>query len=354
MKERPMSVSRRSFLKCMTAAGVAVAVPRVGGAHEDFSGYPNAGGVLHDTTLCIGCRRCERACAEVNDLPTPEKPFDDMSVFDEKRRTDDKSYTVVNRYDVEGSAESPVFRKFQCNHCQEPACMSACFVSAYSKTPEGAVKYDPSLCVGCRYCMVACPFAVPTYQYDQALEPKVMKCTMCLPRLREGKLPGCVEACPQDALVFGKREELIAVARERIRRHPTRYIDHIYGEHEMGGTNWLYLSGVPFEKLGFRTDLGSTAAPDLTAGALAVVPIVIGLWPALLGGIYLMNQSQRRNAAAEKAVAVKEAIEATQTAADQAMKTAIEKAKTEKEKAVNAAVKKALAEAAKGSGKEGS
>jgi Fe-S-cluster-containing dehydrogenase component len=339
----------------MTAAGVAVAVPGVGrAAHKEFTGYPDSGGVLHDTTLCIGCRRCEKACAEVNDLPAPEKPFDDMSVFEQKRRTDDKSYTVVNRYEIEGYSDSPVFRKFQCNHCQEPACMSACFVSAYSKTPEGAVAYDASVCVGCRYCMVACPFGVPTYEYHEVLEPKVMKCTMCRPRLLEGKLPGCVEACPQEALVYGKRDDLIAVARERIRRHPTRYVDHIYGEHEMGGTNWLYISGVPFEKLGFRTDLGSEPAPDLTAGALAVVPIVIGLWPALLGGIYLMNQSQRKSAAQEKATAVKEAIETTQAAADESMKKAAEKAKADKEKAVDAAVKKALSEAAKAKAEEGS
>jgi Fe-S-cluster-containing dehydrogenase component len=339
----------------MTAAGAAVAVPGVGrAAHKEFTGYPDAGGVLHDTTLCIGCRRCEKACNEVNDLPDPEKPFDDESVFETKRRTDEKTYTVVNRYEVEGRAGSPVFRKFQCNHCQEPACMSACFVSAYTKTPEGAVEYDASLCVGCRYCMVACPFYVPTYQYNEALEPKVMKCTLCRPRLLEGKLPGCVEACPQEALVFGRREDLIAIARERIRRHPGRYIDHIYGEHEMGGTNWLYISGVPFEELGFRTDLGTTPAPELTSGALAVVPIVIGLWPALLGGVYLMTQSQRRIAAQEKAAAVKEAIETTQTAADEARTSATEKAKAAKEKAVEKAVKKALDEAAKGKAEEGS
>jgi Fe-S-cluster-containing dehydrogenase component len=165
----------------MTAAGVAVTVPSVGRAHKDFGGYPDAGGVLHDTTLCIGCRRCEKACNEVNDLPAPETPFDDESVFEQRRRTDDKTYTVVNRYEVEGR-ESPVFRKFQCNHCQEPACMSACFVNAYTKTPEGAVEYDPSVCVGCRYCLVACPFYVPTYEYNEALEPKVMKCTLCRPR----------------------------------------------------------------------------------------------------------------------------------------------------------------------------
>jgi len=354
VKERLMSISRRSFLKCMTAAGVAVAVPRAGGAHKDFGGYPDSGGVLHDTTLCIGCRRCEKACNEVNDLPAPEKPFDDMSVLENKRRTDEKTFTVVNRYEVEGHGGSPVFRKFQCNHCLEPACMSSCFVNAYRKTPEGAVEYDASVCVGCRYCIVACPFDIPTYEYNEALEPRVRKCTLCQPRLLEGKLPGCVEACPQEALVFGKREELISLARERIRKHPGRYVDHIYGEHEVGGTSWLYISGAPFEKLGFRMDLGTTPAPKLTSGALASVPIIIGVWPVLLGGIYLMTQSKERTAARQQAAAVKEATETTKAAADAAMKGALEKAKAEKEKAVDSAVKKALKEAAKAQEEEGS
>jgi Fe-S-cluster-containing dehydrogenase component len=351
-----MNISRRRFLKSMTAAGAAVAVPKVAtSASGEFSGHPDAYGVLHDITLCIGCRLCEKACVEVNDdLPMPETPFDDESVLEEKRRTDDKTYTVVNKYQVESRDDSPVFRKFQCNHCLEPACASSCFVDAYSQTPEGAVVYDASVCVGCRYCIVACPFDVPTYEYDEALEPKVMKCTLCHPRLLEGKLPGCVEACPQESLLFGKREDLIAVARERIRKHPDRYVDHIYGEHEMGGTNWLYISGAPFEEVGFRTDLGTTPAPKLTSGALSAVPIILGVWPAILGGIYVMTRTKDKAAARDKDSAVREAIEATQAAADEAKKKAAEKAKADQEKAVERAVKKALEKAAKESAEEGS
>jgi Fe-S-cluster-containing dehydrogenase component len=339
----------------MTAAGVALAAPKAEAAHGEFAGHPDSCGVLHDITLCIGCRLCEKGCVEANSdvLPTPKIPFDDMSVLDQKRRTDDKTYTVVNRYDVGGDGGSPVYRKFQCNHCLEPACASSCFVDAYTKTAEGAVTYNASVCVGCRYCLVACPFEVPTYEYDEPLEPRVMKCTMCHPRILEGKLPGCVEACPQESLLFGRREDLIAVARERIRRHPDRYVDHIYGEHEMGGTNWLYISGTPFEELGFRTDLGTTPAPKLTSGALSSVPIIIGLWPALLGGIYVMTHTKEKAAAREKDSAVREAIEATQAAADEARKKAAEKAKADKEKAVELAVKKALEKAAKESGEEG-
>ncbi len=350
-----MSISRRRFLKSMTAAGVALAAPKAGGAYGEFAGHPDSCGVLHDITLCIGCRLCEKACVEANpdDLPMPETPFDDESVMDQKRRTDDDTYTVVNRYDVGGDGGSPVYKKFQCNHCLEPACASSCFVDAYTKTPEGAVTYDASVCVGCRYCMVACPFDVPTYEYDEALEPRVMKCTMCHPLLLEGKLPGCVEACPQESLLFGRREDLIAVARERIRKYPGRYVDHIYGEHEMGGTSWLYLSGTPFEEIGFRTDLGTVPAPKLTSGALSAVPIILGLWPALLGGIYVMTHTKEKAAAREKDSAVKEAIATTQAAADEAKKKAAEKAKAEKEKAVERAVKKALEQAAKESAEEG-
>jgi len=341
-------------MKWITVAGTAAILPKGAKAHGQFDGYPNSYGVLHDTTLCIGCRSCEAACNEVNDFPQPEKPFDDKSVLDEKRQTNDKCYTVVNKYEKDNNAKSPVFRKFQCNHCKEPACASACFVGAFTKTPEGAVVYDATVCVGCRYCLIACPFYVPTYEYDEALEPRVMKCTMCHPRLLDGKLPGCVEACPQGALTFGKREDLIKTAHERIRKHPDRYIDHVYGEKEVGGTNWIYLSGIPFEEIGFHASLGTTPAPELTSGALSMVPIVIGVWPALLGGIYVMTQRKEKIAAEEKAEAVKNAVDATQATANEEMKKASEKAKQNKEKAVEKAVKEALDKATKQSGKESS
>jgi Fe-S-cluster-containing dehydrogenase component len=335
----------------MAAAGATAALPkRALAQHEHFEGYPDSFGVLHDTTLCVGCRSCEAACNEVNSLPQPEQPFDDLSVLDRKRRTHAAAYTVVNKYEVDNYPMSPVFRKSQCNHCLEPACASACFVGAFTKTPEGAVIYDPSVCVGCRYCIIACPFNVPTYEYDKVLEPRVMKCTMCYPRIVEGQLPGCVEACPMEALTFGKRVDLISIARERIRKYPDRYINHVYGEHEMGGTNWLYITGAPFEEVGMRTDLGDLPAPELTSGALGMVPMVIGMWPVLLGGAFLMNQHNDRVAVKEKVDAVQEAIEKTEAAAAAKAQKAAELAKKQQEMAVNVAVKKALEEAAKKSG----
>ena len=146
-----MSISRRRFLKWVGAANLAL-IPgetAVASTNHHFDGYPDSGGVLYDNTLCIGCRKCEESCNEVNGFPAPEKPFNDLSVLDQKRRTGNESYTVVNRYQ---SAETPgktAFRKIQCNHCLEPACAAVCFVKAFRKTPTGAVVYDASVCVGC-------------------------------------------------------------------------------------------------------------------------------------------------------------------------------------------------------------
>jgi len=336
-----MSVSRRKFLGWLGAAGTANA-----GSNKHFKGYPDSLGVLHDTTLCVGCRSCEAACNKVNALPQPRKGFTDTTVLEQKRRTDDTAFTVVNRFKRSESDQKPVFVKKQCNHCLEPACASVCFVGAFKKSPEGAVVYDASVCVGCRYCMIACPFEIPAYEYDKALTPRVVKCTMCHPRVLEGKLPGCVEACPTEALLFGERKKLIKAARKRIARFPERYIDHIYGEHEMGGTSWLYLSGRSFEQIGMREDLGVTPAPKFTEGILGAVPIVAGLWPVLLTGIYAVSRRKDKVAKEEQSQAVSEAVTLAESQADAKLKKALVLAKKEKEMAVKKEVKKALDKAA--------
>jgi Fe-S-cluster-containing dehydrogenase component len=337
-----MSLSRRRFLGWIGAAGMTAAGGRKASAAttHHFEGYPDSMAVLHDITLCIGCRRCEEACNTVNELPAPDKPFTDLTVLDNQRRTTAKTYTVVNQ--KPGRQGAPIYVKDQCNHCLEPACASACFVNAFTKTKEGAVVYDASVCVGCRYCMIACPFEIPTYEYDSAFTPRIMKCTMCHPLVVEGKLPGCVESCPTESLVFGKRDDLLKIARQRITRRPDKYVDHIYGEREMGGTSWLYLSGEPFEQVGMRMDLGVTPAPELTAGALGAVPMVVGLWPVLLTGIYAMSKRKEKIAAQEKAQAVAEALAEADEAATAKMNTAMEKADKDKAAAIEKAVKEAL------------
>ncbi len=346
-----MAISRRQFLGTLGAAvgaSASASLTKAHAANKTFKGHPETCGVLHDTTRCIGCRKCEQACNKVNDLPAPEVPFDDLTVLDQNRRTDAHVYTVVNRFaDEKNDKVSPVFAKKQCNHCMEPACASACFVKAFKKTPKGPVVYDASLCVGCRYCMVACPFEVPAYEYDNVLTPKVTKCTMCAPRIEEGKLPGCVEICPREALVFGKRDELIKIARQRIMDHPDRYLDHIYGEHEMGGTSWLYISGAAFNKIGMREDLGTKSAPELTSGALQTVPMVVGLWPVLLTGVYAISKRKEKIAGQEKAAALKEARQTAAADLAAQLEAQREKMTQEKTSAINFEVKKALDEAAK-------
>ncbi len=287
-KEAVPGMNRRIFLGTVGAIGGTMLLGKAGKAlaSTEFEGYPNSFGVLTDLTACVGCRSCEKACNAENKLPEPDKPFDESSVFEQDRMPTEKAYTVVNRYENPKDKGTPIYRKIQCNHCKEPACLTSCPIHAYSKTPEGAVNYNPDLCFGCRYCMTACPFYIPAYDYWSALEPRVRKCTMCLPRLKEGKPTACAEACPTGALTFGKREDLLQLARKKIAANPGKYINHIYGEKEVGGTNWLYISGVPFDQVGLPTNLPNKPLIEETKGFLGAVPIVLTAWPALFGTIY--------------------------------------------------------------------
>jgi Fe-S-cluster-containing dehydrogenase component len=207
------------------------------------------------------------------------------------------AYTVVNRYENAWSGK-PYFAKFQCMHCLYPACVSACIVGAFTRDSSGAVVYDAWKCIGCRYCMAACPFQVPAYEYGNVLAPKVRKCTFCFEtRLVKGGVPACVEACPMEVMTFGKRTELITLGRERIRKGPGQYVPRIYGEQEVGGTAWLYLSGMPFEAAGFPA-LGYHPAPGFTEPIQHTIfkwflpPI--GLY-ATLGGIMWWLRRRKKN-----------------------------------------------------------
>jgi formate dehydrogenase beta subunit len=262
-----MQLSRRSFFKLMGATGAGLAAAGRPASAWQSRAPADALGCLVDLTRCIGCRKCEQACQTINQLPPPDKSFDDLTVLDRKRRPDEKSYTVVNRY-YSGEIDArdqlvPTFVKIQCMHCQDPACASACIVGALTKEANGAVQYDVSKCIGCRYCMVACPFEIPAYEYHDPITPRVMKCTFCYARVAdEGKLPGCAQICPVEAITFGKRSTLLEIGRQRLKDNPGRYVDHIYGEKEVGGTSWMYLSGQPFEDLGF-IDVPEKPMPQL-------------------------------------------------------------------------------------------
>ena len=255
-------------MKYLTAlGGISLLSPEPGAhAFDPSLTQSESFGVLVDTTLCIGCRNCEEACNHINqDLPRrPANYFEDYAVFEQKRRMDGGAYTVVNRYSIPDNRGKPVYAKFQCMHCISPACMSACIVGAFRKEPNGAVTYDAWKCIGCRYCMAACPFQVPGYEYHNAFTPQVRKCTFCFKeRLLPGNVPACIQACPTQVMTFGKRSDMIALARERIREFPLRYLPHLYGEHEVGGTSWLYLSSVPFQAIGLPR-LGYVAIPQYT------------------------------------------------------------------------------------------
>ena len=264
-----MSLNRREFFQTLGAAGVAGATCGMASEARASAGAvqpdPNAMGVLVDIPKCIGCRRCEYACQEAAGFnPPPVTEFEDKSVFAEQRRPMPGSYTVINKYEDPRNPDQPVYNKFNCLHCIDPACMSACLVTAFSKKPSGPVIYDPWRCMGCRYCMIACPFEIPTYDYDKPLTPQVRKCNLCdhlVPDTQE--VPACVKICPEEVMTYGPREELLELARAKIRQEPDVYVDHIYGEHEAGGTSWLWLSSMPFDQVGFK-HFGHTAPPRLT------------------------------------------------------------------------------------------
>jgi Fe-S-cluster-containing dehydrogenase component len=298
-KDKPdgidICVNRRRFLAGVGATIGAAAIAGPAGdafAEKEFEGWPDRFGCLTDLTLCVGCRSCESACNRVNNLPPPEVSFEDGSVFKENRRPDAKAFTVVNRYPDPKNPGKYIYRKVQCNHCNEPACFSACPVHAYTKTKEGAVTYDESKCFGCRYCMTACPFNIPAYSYDSAFSPRIQKCVLCYDRIKAGGIPACVEACPSGALIFGKRTEILDIARSRIKKNPDKYVDYIYGEREAGGTSWLYISGVPFEQVGFSMDVPKKPPVEYARGFLSAVPMVLTIWPALFSFCYYATRNR--------------------------------------------------------------
>ncbi len=263
-------MKRRDFLKLSgtMAASALISPGTTAFASENPEISPDVFGCLVDTTLCVGCRKCEQACNERNNLVKPKVSFDEKVVLEEERRPDETSYTIVNKYYPQKKGaltwrENPTFVKFQCMHCNDPSCVSACIVGALTKDPKGPIIYDVDKCIGCRYCMVACPFQIPAYEYHNALTPHVRKCIFCFEQIKDGGLPACAQICPMEVITFGKRGELLKLAKSRIKAEPGKYIDHIYGEHEVGGTSWMYIASDPFESIGFPK-LGTKAPPRLT------------------------------------------------------------------------------------------
>jgi formate dehydrogenase iron-sulfur subunit len=281
-------INRRDFFKFSSVVAASSIPTGTGYSKPKVELSKDRYGVLVDTTVCIGCRKCEYACKTAHDLPTkgPDS-YEDKSVYKIKRRPDDKSLTVVNAYENDKNPHQQITVKVQCMHCEQPACLSACIVGAFTKNETGAVLWDEDKCIGCRYCMVACPFQIPAYEYAKALEARVVKCDWCQDRLAQNQLPACVDICPVEALIFGKRSDLIRLAHNKINANPEKYIDHIYGENEVGGTSWMYLAGKDFNKLDFPA-LGSGPAPGVSEaiqhGIFAYFVPPVALY-ALLGGV---------------------------------------------------------------------
>lgn len=239
-------------------------------------------GLLIDTTRCVGCMECENVCAERWEFPAEERHV--LSAH---------KNTAV--YEV-----GEVYVPRQCMHCASPSCESVCPVGAFRKTNEGPVLYDVEKCIGCRYCMQACPFDVPKYQWDSA-NPRVTKCDMCYDRTSKGEATRCSEACPAEARVFGPIDELIAEARRRIEEDPDAYYPHIYGVKEVGGTSVLYLSNKPMTELGLRSSLPEQALPDLTWAVLSKIPNYVFWSGTLLAGVWWITNRRSEVHDAEQA-----------------------------------------------------
>jgi formate dehydrogenase iron-sulfur subunit len=241
-------------------------------------------GLLFDMVQCWGCRACVSACMEGHGFEGDPEQVTDLSATALTCMTEVDEYPLRNL----------------CRHCLEPSCASVCPVGALHKTAEGPVAYDLSKCMGCRYCMVACPFNIPRYEWDSAT-PAVQKCDMCFDRIQQGQKPRCAAICPADATVFGTREELLTEARRRLEENPDDYYQHIYGENEVGGTSVLFLTPFPVEELGYRASLGAAPLPRLTWKVLEKVPTVaVGGCVALAAFAWIVR---RRNDAFEREAA---------------------------------------------------
>jgi len=273
-----MSIDRRNFFKTLGVAGIAIAGIQSTRASSSDESKIEFRGILYDSSRCVGCQECEKACAKAHNLPEPQ----DEVKIGVMRKTSEVQRCAVN---LHNTSKGEVFVRNQCMHCNEPACAAACLTQAMYKTKEGPVIWRGDKCMGCRYCMVSCPFDVPKFEYLSA-NPKIEKCDMCYDRIMKGELPSCVEACPGEAIVVGTRRELIAEARKRIAENPGVYIDQIYGENVAGGTGYLYLSPAPFNEVGFNPKIQNSSYPALSKGFLYSVPAVFVLLPTLLLGIH--------------------------------------------------------------------
>jgi formate dehydrogenase iron-sulfur subunit len=282
---------------------------------------------LVDITNCIGCRACQVACKQWNDRDGEQTELEPDLGFQNPAVLSAKTLTLISFHEIPDE-KAPgglhlASTMWRCLHCLEPACVSSCPTTALVRLDDGPVVYEEDKCIGCRYCMWACPWGVPSADWN-TLKPKIHKCTHCadrcdqpLPEARNGQaltgaekqqfndtiaVPACVKACPADALRYGDRDEMLEEARRRMAARPGRYVDHIYGEKEAGGTTVLYLSAVPFSKLGFP-DVGDKSYPAFSAGALHAVPPAVMAVGSMLGGVYAFLKRRASGLARQQSAA---------------------------------------------------
>jgi Fe-S-cluster-containing dehydrogenase component len=305
-----MTISRRDLLKGAAAASAATALVGTAAAREPVEPRPDAVGMLFDSTLCVGCRACQTACKESNKLPA-DKVQANGGEYD---APNDLNGTTKNIIKAFPAAEQNVYMKQQCMHCVDPSCVSVCMMGALHKEGEGKrdmggekkgtgiVLYDKGLCVGCRYCQIGCAFNVPKFEWFEAF-PLVVKCELCRHRAdpkKDGLLsvanPACCEVCPREAVIFGKREELLAEAKRRVAADPQRYSAHIYGEKEGGGTQVLYLTsaGVSFQQLGLP-ELPEESSAHFSESA-SHAPYLHGVTPIALYAAmaFVINRNKKK------------------------------------------------------------
>jgi len=229
-------------------------------------------GILVDVSKCTGCEKCVSACVTAHH----QDP-----ILADRDRTAARDGLSANRLCTVIPASDHHFVRKSCMHCIEPSCVSACLVGGLTRTEEGAIVYDAEKCIGCRYCMLACPFHIPRYEWDKQI-PFVQKCDMCFDRMKHGAIPACVDACKKGALTFGKRSKLLTIAHDRIKEAPRRYFHHVWGESEYGGTSVLYISDIDISEMGWpKTKTASI--PSLTEPLIKMTPVIgisvgLGLW----------------------------------------------------------------------------
>ncbi len=251
--------------------------------------------LLMDLPRCIGCRGCQVACKHENKRTAEKTQFFGGPGYQNPADLSPETWSLVtyNEVVINGRYEW-VFGKRQCMHCQVPGCASACPVKALEKLDNGPVTYHRDKCIGCRYCMLACPFVVPRFEYSK-WNPYITKCTMCADRQAAGEIPACAKACPTGAITFGDRAVLIREAQDRISANPSKYVHYIYGLNEAGGTCVLHISSVPFERLGYVLRVPRSPMVALTEPAMKAIPMVMVGLASVLGVGYALRTRKQRN-----------------------------------------------------------